>query len=106
MDSPRPQLLILADAPEALCMLFGISLLERLLRVVQRLGFREAIIVTDSNEVTNHLAKRSWAGAAVRLRFCRKNANDIRMGEIPVAAGGTRVRASRGCRRIFLRSHW
>ena len=60
MDSPRPQLLILADPCDALCMLFGISLLERLLRVVQRLGFREAIIGTDSNEVTNHLARRSW----------------------------------------------
>ena len=87
MDSPRPQLLILADPCDALCMLFGISLLERLLRVVQRLGFREAIIVTDSNEVTNHLAKRSWARAAVGLRFCRKNADDIRVGEIPVDAG-------------------
>ena len=87
MDSPRPQLLILADPCDALCMLFGISLLERLLRVVQRLGFREAIIVTDSNEVTNHLAKRSWARAAVGLRFCQKKANDIRVGEIPVDAG-------------------
>lgn len=87
MDSPRPQLLILADPCDALCMLFGISLLERLLRVVQRLGFREAIIITDSNEVTNHLAKRSWARAAVGLRFCRKNADDIRVGEIPVDAG-------------------
>jgi 1L-myo-inositol 1-phosphate cytidylyltransferase / CDP-L-myo-inositol myo-inositolphosphotransferase len=87
MDSPRPQLLILADGSDALCMLFGISLLERLLRVVQRLGFREAIIVTDSNEVTNHLAKRSWARGAVGLRFCRKNADNIRVGEIPVNAG-------------------
>ena len=58
MESSRPQLLILADAPDALCILFGISLLERLLRVVQRLGFREAIILSNSpEEVAAHLSE-------------------------------------------------
>jgi hypothetical protein len=33
MESLRPQLLILADAPDALIELFGVSMLERLLRM-------------------------------------------------------------------------
>jgi 1L-myo-inositol 1-phosphate cytidylyltransferase / CDP-L-myo-inositol myo-inositolphosphotransferase len=66
MESSRPQLLILADAPDALAVLFGISLLERLLRTVQRLGFREALIVSKTpEEIRAHLAKPSWARADV-----------------------------------------
>lgn len=70
MDSPRPQLLILADAPDALVELFGISLLERLLRIAQRLGFREAVILSKTPaEIATHLAKPSWARAEVSLNF-------------------------------------
>ena len=70
MESPRPQLLILADAPDALVELFGISMLERLLRVAQRLGFREAVIVsTTPVEIADHLAKPSWARAEISLSF-------------------------------------
>jgi hypothetical protein len=72
MDSPRPQLFILADAPDALVELFGISLLERLLRTAQRLGFREAVILSKTPaEIAAHLAKPSWARAAFRPTvFC------------------------------------
>jgi hypothetical protein len=49
METSRPQLLILARAPDTFCELFGVSLLERLLRIVQRLGFREAIILSESD---------------------------------------------------------
>ena len=70
MDSPRPQLVILADAPDALVELYGISLLERLLRIAQRLGFREAVILSKTPaEIGNHLAKPSWARAKVALSF-------------------------------------
>src|SRR5437868_14408029 len=70
MESPRPQLLILADAPDAFVELFGISLLERLLRVAQRLGFREALILSkEPDAVAAHLAKPSWARAEVTLNF-------------------------------------
>jgi hypothetical protein len=70
MESPRPQLLILADGPDAFVELFGISLLERLLRVVQRLGFREAVIVSKTPaEVAAHLGKPSWARAEISLSF-------------------------------------
>ena len=90
MESSRPQLVILADAPDALCILFGISLLERLLRVVQRLGFREAIILSNSpEEVAAHLAKPSWARADVALSFRPRNAGAVRVSE--VVSGASRI---------------
>jgi hypothetical protein len=91
MDLSRPQLLILADAPDALCTLFGISLLERLLRIVQRLGFREAVIISDSKEVEKHLAASSWARADVALSFRRKNAGIVRVSDIPTSLDRTLV---------------
>ncbi len=90
MEPPRPQLLILADPLDAFPVLFGISLLERLLRVVQRLGFREAIILSSSpDEVTTHLAKASWARAEVALSFRSRSAGAVRVGD--VATGADRI---------------
>lgn len=87
MESSRPQLLILADAPAALRMFLGISLLERLLRVVQRLGFREAIILSNSpDEVAAHLAKPSWARAEVALSFRPRQAGAVRVSEVAIGA--------------------
>jgi phosphatidylglycerophosphate synthase len=92
MDSPRPQLVILADAPDALCILFGISLLERLLRVVQRLGFREAIILSNSpEEISAHLTKLSWARADVAVSFRQRNSGAVRVSDVATGAGGILV---------------
>ena len=82
MESSRPQLLILADAPDALYTLFGISLVERLLRIMQRLGFRKAVIISDSEEVAAHLTAPSSARADVALSFHRKNAKAVSVSEI------------------------
>ena len=88
MESSRPQLVILADPPDALCLLFGISLLERLLRIVQRLGFREAIILSNSpEEAAAHLRKPSWARADVALSFRPRSAGAVRVSEVPTGAG-------------------
>ena len=88
MESSRPQLLILADAPDALCHLFGISLLERLLRIVQRLGFREATILSNSpGEIASHLAEPSWARADVALSVRPRNAGAVRVSEVASGAG-------------------
>jgi phosphatidylglycerophosphate synthase len=82
MEPLRSQLLILADAPDAFSILFGISLLERLLRVAQRLGFREAIILSNSpEEVTAHLAKKSWARAEVAFSVRPRDAGAVRVGD-------------------------
>jgi len=88
MESSRPQLVILADAPGGLGVLFGISLLERLLRVVERLGFREAIILSNSaEEVAAHLAKPSWARAEVTLSFRSRIAGAARVSDVATGAG-------------------
>ncbi len=88
MESSRPQLLILAETPDAFCLLFGISLLERLLRVAQRLGFREATIVSSSpEEVAAHLAKPSWARADLKVNIQPRNAGGLRIGEVPPGTG-------------------
>jgi phosphatidylglycerophosphate synthase len=54
--------ILIADAPEALTELCGVNLLERLLRILQRLGFRSAFVFSTTPEIIGtELAKRSWA---------------------------------------------
>ena len=54
--------ILIADAPGALTELCGVNLLERLLRILQRLGFRRAIVFSSTPEIVEAaLAKRSWA---------------------------------------------
>ena len=54
--------ILIAEAPEALIELCGVNLLERLLRILQRLGFRRAIVFSTTAEIVGaELAKRSWA---------------------------------------------
>jgi phosphatidylglycerophosphate synthase len=53
--------ILIADAPEALIQLCGVNLLERLLRILQRLGFRRAIVFSITPAIVGaELAKRSW----------------------------------------------
>src|SRR2546423_6746892 len=83
MESPCPQLLILADAPDALVELFGISMLERLLRIAQRLGFREAVIVSKTPaEIAAHLAEPSWARAEISLSFRTREAGPVLLHQV------------------------
>jgi phosphatidylglycerophosphate synthase len=54
--------IITADAPAALIELCGVNVLERLLRILQRLGFRRAIVFSTTPEIVGaELAKPSWA---------------------------------------------
>jgi phosphatidylglycerophosphate synthase len=60
MDDILP--ILVADAPDALAELCGVNLLERLLRILQRLGFRRAIVFSSTPEIIGtELAKPSWA---------------------------------------------
>jgi len=53
---------LIADAPGALMELCGVNLLERLLRTLQRLGFRRAIVFSTTPKIVEvELAKYSWA---------------------------------------------
>jgi phosphatidylglycerophosphate synthase len=90
MDSLRPQLLILAEPPDAFVELFGVSMLERLLRVAQRLGFSQALIVSNAPDaVAAHLAKPSWARAEVALDFRRRETDPLLIND--VAPGAERI---------------
>jgi phosphatidylglycerophosphate synthase len=54
--------ILVADAPDALTELCCVNLVERLLRILQRLGFRRAIVFSSTPEIIGaKLAKRSWA---------------------------------------------
>ncbi len=65
MDRADPQLIVLADAPEALLEVGGITLLERILRISQRLGFTQALVLSTTPEaIRGELARPSWARAA------------------------------------------
>jgi len=52
--------ILVADDPKALTELCGVNLLERLLRILQRLGFREAIVFSTTPEIGTELSKPSW----------------------------------------------
>jgi 1L-myo-inositol 1-phosphate cytidylyltransferase / CDP-L-myo-inositol myo-inositolphosphotransferase len=87
MDSSRPQLLILAEAPDAFIELFGVSMLERLLRVAQRLGFRDALILSKTpDSIAAHLAKPSWARAELALDFRRRESDPLLINDVAPAA--------------------
>jgi hypothetical protein len=54
--------ILIADAPDALTELCGVNLLERLLRILQRLGFRRAIVFYSTPETIGaELERRSSA---------------------------------------------
>jgi phosphatidylglycerophosphate synthase len=54
--------ILIADAPDALVKLCGVNLLERLLRILQRLGFRCALVFSTTPEIIGaEVARRSWA---------------------------------------------
>ena len=62
--------ILIADAPGALTELCGVNLLERLLRILQRLGFRSAIVFSTTPEIIGaELAKRSWARRQIIVHF-------------------------------------
>ncbi len=62
--------ILIADAPEALIELCGVNLLERLLRILQRLGFRRVIVFSTTPQIVGaELAKRSWAREKVIVDF-------------------------------------
>jgi 1L-myo-inositol 1-phosphate cytidylyltransferase / CDP-L-myo-inositol myo-inositolphosphotransferase len=84
MTKPSPpQLLIVADSPEALTELCGISLLERTRRVALRLGFREAMVLSNAVEaMAEHFAKQSWHRSDLSLMFRERRAAKVTLGDV------------------------
>ena len=82
-ESFRTPLLIVADSPEALTDLCGISLVERMRRSALQLGFHEATILSNSvKEVTTHVANESWRRADVSLTFRERTGAKVTIGDI------------------------
>lgn len=78
-----PPLLIVADSPEALTDLCGISLLERLRRIALQLGFREAMILSNSvKAMATHVANQSWHRGDVSLTFRERTGPQVTVGDI------------------------
>src|SRR5262245_51156500 len=88
----RPPLLIVADSPEALTDLCGISLLERMRRIALQLGFREAMILSNSvKAVATHVANESWRRADVSLTFRERTGAKVTVGDILDCLAALRV---------------
>jgi len=83
MKDPLPALLILADSPDALTDLCGISLLERLCRIVGKLGFAEAMILSNSVEsIAVRAGKSSWRRGEVVLKFREVEVRKVTIDEV------------------------
>ena len=92
----RPPLLIVADSPEALTDLCGISLLERMRRIALHLGFREAMILSNCvKAIAAHVANESWRRADVSLTFRERTGAKVTVGDILECLAALRV-ASEG----------
>jgi phosphatidylglycerophosphate synthase len=88
----RPPLLIVADSPEALTGLCGISLLERTRRVALHLGFREAMVLSNSVEaMAKHVAEQSWHRSDLSLMFRERRATKVTVGDILDCLAAMRV---------------
>jgi phosphatidylglycerophosphate synthase len=88
----RPKLLIVADSPEALTDLCGISLLERMRRIALHLGFRDAVILSNSvKAVATHVANESWHRADVSLTFRERTGAKVTVGDILDCLAALRV---------------
>src|SRR5437899_6391394 len=88
----RPPLLIVADSPEALTDLCGISLLERMRRIAPHLGFREAMILSSSvKAVATQVANESWHRADVSLTFRERTGAKVTVGDILDCLAALRV---------------
>src|SRR6478736_814893 len=76
MENTLP--ILIADAPEALTELCGVTLLERLLRILQRLGFRSAVVFSSTPEIIGaELAKRSWARQQITTQLVPTAARSV-----------------------------
>ena len=70
----RMEVVIFANAPEALTEICGVSLLERQLRILQRLDFKHATIVSDTAaEIRFAIEPPSWARGALVTRIVARS---------------------------------
>jgi 1L-myo-inositol 1-phosphate cytidylyltransferase / CDP-L-myo-inositol myo-inositolphosphotransferase len=86
------KVVILADAPAALIELCGISLIERLLRTLQRLDVHNAVILSSVPEaLEKELAKPSPPRREIEFTLQRRNAGPVTIEEISGASSESDV---------------
>ncbi len=69
----RHECVIIADSPGALVELCGISILERLLRTLQRCGLKRAIVLSSTSQlISDALAQPSRPRSEIDLRVCHR----------------------------------
>jgi len=84
------KVVVLADAPAALIELCGVSLLERLLRTLQRAAVREVVILSSTPEtLEKELAKPSPPRSEIAFTICGWKTGPLRNEEISAAVGGS-----------------
>jgi phosphatidylglycerophosphate synthase len=76
------QCVILADSPSALTELCGISVLERLLRTVQRCGIEHAIVLSSTADVANELARPSWPRTQLKVTIRDRAPGPVTLDQI------------------------
>jgi phosphatidylglycerophosphate synthase len=78
MNRADTQIILLADAPNALVELCGITLLERLLRILQRLDATHALVIsTTPGAIRGELARRSWPREKITVDIATREAGDL-----------------------------
>jgi 1L-myo-inositol 1-phosphate cytidylyltransferase / CDP-L-myo-inositol myo-inositolphosphotransferase len=88
----RPPLLIVADLPEALTDLCGISLLERMRRTALHVGFQEATILSNSSKsVTEHIARQPWHREDIALEFRERKGPQLTIGDVQDCLSAGRI---------------
>jgi phosphatidylglycerophosphate synthase len=81
MKNGRPQAVIFAEAPEALTELCGVSLLERLLRILRRLDFTETIVASSRPEqIRAAIEPPTWARRGLQVQVTLPNELNFRAG--------------------------
>lgn len=73
------EIVIIASAPEATVTLCGVPMLERLLRVLQRIGARKVTVVSSTpEEIRNQVSEPSWARADLTINVEADDNHHIR----------------------------
>ncbi len=79
----RHECVIIADSPGALVTLCGVSILERLLRTLQRSGIKRATVLSNTPKlISDALARSSWPRAQLDIRVCHRSGESVTIEEI------------------------
>src|SRR5262245_5387405 len=86
----RPVVVITADAPTALVRICGVTMIDRLLRTLQRSGFDQTFVLTRTPEpIKSELDKPAWARTRIRAEARTIAGKSCAFGDLSVLAEST-----------------